>query len=314
MTTEISIFNKADNKPAHLAKYAALANEGAGMVTSFASLPKMSIRGKQFRYMKDDKEYVYPMGQALKCVILAVDPPEGVSKAWYNSNYSESAEFSLPDCFSSNGIKPDPQSAMIPAGVRSCAECPKNAFGSGRDSAGVPTKGKACADVKNLFIVESHNMDEQPMILRVPATSLKALSGYGRLLAKQNVPPQLLVTQVTFTDVTHPQLEFSAVNFLNEGDADLMVSKSQSDEVQMALPSKNIIAAANVPDTDLRKLPPPPSDTPEVPDIPKPPVAEKPALPVKVMTAKANGLGYDAFIAQNWTDEQLIQNGYMEIK
>jgi hypothetical protein len=312
MSNELSIFDTSggSDKPAHLAKYVDKSNDAAGMVTGFASLPKMSIKGKQFRYMKEDKEYVYPMGTALKCIILATDPQQGVSKAWYNSNYNENAEFTLPDCFSSNGIKPDAQSTMIPKGVRSCAECPKNAFGSGKDSAGNPTKGKACADVKNLFIVEAHQMDESPMVLRVPATSLKALSGYGRLLAKQKCPPQIVVTKVTFTDATHPQLEFAPVSFLSEADADNMIAKSESDDVQLALPSRNIIELAPAEqEIDVRQLPLHEQEAPPVPEEEAPPVPQ----PKKVMTQKANGLGYDAFIAQKWTDKQLIENGYMEI-
>lgn len=39
-----------------------------------------------------------------------------------------------------------------------------------------------------------------------------------------------------------------------------------------------------------------------------PPTAPAPA---KMMTAKANGASYDQFIANGWTDEQLVQQGYM---
>ena len=48
------------------------------------------------------------------------------------------------------------------------------------------------------------------------------------------------------------------------------------------------------------------------PVIPKPPAEEK----VKRMTEKATKLNisYDAFIAQGWTDEQMISHNYLEIK
>ena len=361
MTTEISIFNQGTaNLPAHLQKYAKQAEAAAQLITGFNSLPKISLRGKQFRYMKDDKEFVYPMGAPFNCVILATDPPAGVAKAWYNEAYaSDSAE--LPDCYSADGIKPDAMSAKSQA--RSCAECPKNAFGSGTDAAGNPSKGKACSDVKNLFVVEADKLDEQVSVIRVPATSLKNLSAFGRELARNNVAPQLVIAQLTFTDAEYPQLEFKATGWLSEADAAKMVARSESEEVTAALPSKNIIGSFN-PDTgevldtprlgiessapakvelemtdkangmSLQKFidsgwkeadqvsqgyavektaaPEVPAPEPEVPSAPNAPAAPK-AAPVKTMTAKAGETTYEQFIANKWTDETLITNGYMEL-
>jgi hypothetical protein len=320
MSNEISLFDKGPgNVPAHLQKYADQVADAANLVTGFSSLPKMSIKGKQFRYMKDDQEYAYPLGQALKCVILATDPPQGLAKAWYEASYSDTAEFALPDCFSADGVKPDGTAGKKQA--RSCAECPKNAYGSGKDQHGVATKGKACADIKNLFIVEAHQLDEPIMVMRVPATSLKALSSYGRQLAKNNAAPQFVVTEIQFANETHPQLTFKADRWLEEAHCEKMVKRIASDELQDSLPSKNIINIQQV-DTETGEilgLPPAhiaaameENAVPAAPVIPAPPAVEK----VKHMTEKATklNLSYDAFIGQKWTDEQMIQHGYLEIK
>lgn len=47
-----------------------------------------------------------------------------------------------------------------------------------------------------------------------------------------------------------------------------------------------------------------------VPNVPVVPPAA-PAAPVRQMTPAANGITYEAYIAQGWTDAQLIQNGLM---
>lgn len=47
-----------------------------------------------------------------------------------------------------------------------------------------------------------------------------------------------------------------------------------------------------------------------VPNVPVVPPAA-PATPVHQMTPAANGIAYEAYIAQGWTDAQLIQNGLM---
>lgn len=43
-----------------------------------------------------------------------------------------------------------------------------------------------------------------------------------------------------------------------------------------------------------------------------PPVPAAPAAPARVMTEKANGQTYEAFIAAGWTDAQLVQHGMMQ--
>ena len=355
MTNEVSIFDQGNSAqlPAHLQQYAKQAEAAAQMVTGFNSLPKISLRGKQFRYMKDDKEFVYPMGAPYNCVILAIDPPEGVAKSWYKDAYS-SDNVELPDCFSADGKVPDSLSGNKQA--RSCAECPKNAFGSGTDAQGNPSKGKACGDHKNLFVVESDKLDDAISVIRVPATSLRNLSSYGRELARNQAPPMLVVTQMTFTDSEFPQLEFKATSFLNPTDAAKMVERSESAEVSEALPSKNMIASFD-PDTgeifDKPALPAPAKTTLEmtakangmsqakfeeagwdvgaliehgyavekaVEAMPAPPAKEEipsapgKAEPVKTMTAKAGATTYEQFTGKGWTDEQLIDNGYMELK
>jgi len=292
MSNELSIFEQGGaNLPAHLQQYAKQAEAAAGMVTGFNSLPKISLKGKQFRYMKDDKEFVYPMGAPFNCVILAIDPPAGVAKSWYQDAYS-SDNVELPDCFSADGITPDSLAAKKQA--RSCAECPKNAFGSGTDAQGNPSKGKACGDFKNLFVVESDKLDEQVSVLRVPATSLKNLSAFGRDLSKNKVAPQLVISQLTFTDAEFPQLEFKAVGWLSEAEAHKMVARSESDEVQAALPSKNMIGAFD-------------PDTGEITDVPGLPAPAKTELQ---MTDKANGLSLEKFRDSGWKDAALIAEGY----
>ena len=44
---------------------------------------------------------------------------------------------------------------------------------------------------------------------------------------------------------------------------------------------------------------------------PTPPAPVAPAAPVKQMTEKAAGLSYDHMVAAGWTDELLVQHGYM---
>jgi hypothetical protein len=112
-------------------------------------------------------------------------------------------------------------------------------FGSGRDAAGAPTKGKLCGDHKNLFVVPFDQLDGDVAVLRVPATSLKALSAYGQELIKHGAPMQALVTEMTFTSDEHPQLAFRGESWLDAADAGRMVARGKSDELTSMKPTNN---------------------------------------------------------------------------
>lgn len=55
-----------------------------------------------------------------------------------------------------------------------------------------------------------------------------------------------------------------------------------------------------------------PAPTPAAPPVvPNPAILQVAPPPARVMTGKAAGASYEAFIAQNWTDDMLRQQGYM---
>ena len=278
--------------PAHLQQYA---NDAASsLVTSVTSLPSLSIRGKQFRIRKGDDETTYPIGQPIDVVILAVDPEMGVARSYYSKAYTGNVD-DQPDCASSDGITPDGHSSAPQS--RSCAECPHNVFGTAKDANGNPSKGKACSDHKNLVVVEATNVtDNDLLMLRVPATSLKSLSAYGRKLGEKNLPPQVVATQLSFTDAEHPQLEFNPARWLTEAEANGAMQRANSDAVKSSLPT-SMKTQATV--TEAPKLEAP-AVAPAAPAVPK----------TLVMTDKAGGATKEAFEANGWSEQQLIDHGY----
>lgn len=295
--TDLILVGEGAQLPAHLQQYAQEAESASSLITSFNSIPSLSIRGKRFRFMQNGVEVVYPSGQNIEVVILGSDPLNGTAKSFYSKAFTKDAE-DIPDCFSADGIKPDPFVANpVSPG---CAACPNNVFGSAvRD--GVATKGKACGDHKNLIVVEASNLEAPLMMLRVPATSLRGLSEYGRHLNNGKVAPFLLVTEVSFADEDHPQLVFNASRFLDATDAPVAVARSKSKELTAACPTSNIGIAIDV-------------ESKEENDLPSPPAAPTaPIEPEYRMTALAVGLTKEAYIAAGWTVKLLIENKYMEI-
>ena len=118
------------------------------------------------------------------------------------------------------------------------------------------------------------------------------------------------MTQLTFTDAEHPQLEFNGVRYLDATEAPVSVGRSESDEITMALPSQNKI--------DMEDSQPalPPGKPVDVKALAKPeePPAPPPKEPEYVMTAKADGLTLEDFKKKGWTIELLLEHKYMEQK
>jgi hypothetical protein len=85
-------------------------------------------------------------------------------------------------------------------------------------------------------------MINDPMLIRVPAASLKALDQFGDTLAKRNVPYQLVAVKIGFDyTVAHPALTFKGIGMVDDATAMQIHNVSTSDVVQQ------IIGLASIP-------------------------------------------------------------------
>lgn len=204
--------------PAHLRAKSKKTNVFAAAVSA-GGFPVVSIKGKVFHVQRgDERTLVTKPGDddeaagSLEVVILSANPNK--SKVFYSHGYEEGSS-AKPECYSNDGIAPaadaeDPQS-------NKCATCPHNQWGSRITDNG--SKGKACADSMRLAIAPAGQLND-PMLLRVPAASLKTLGSYGSQLAKRGVGPEDVITKIGFDySVAHPALTFKAVRFVDEEQA-----------------------------------------------------------------------------------------------
>ncbi len=210
--SNITTYKHADNLPAFLRTFAVSTELMAGG-TGFSVI---SIKGKVFHIVTgESKELVtlpdnpeQPAG-SIDAVIIKANP--GTSKVFYADGYTEGSA-DKPTCYSNDGIAPAADAAE--AQCSKCAACPHNAWGSRVSESG--GKGKACADVKRIAVSMVHDL-KNPMLLRVPAASLKALTQYADKLVRTGAPYQALITRIGFDyTVAHPQLTFKPVRFITE--------------------------------------------------------------------------------------------------
>lgn len=246
--------------PAHIkAKGSVIANWFAAAAGS--GFPTISIKGKVFHIVRGgDKELVTKPGaddepaSNLEAVVVSVNPQR--SKVYYAKGYTEGSD-EKPECYSNNGLTPELDAATPQAAK--CAACKHNVFGSKITDDG--RKAKACADSMRLAVAAAGQLND-PMLLRVPAASLKALGQYGELLAKRGVEPHQVVTKIGFDyTVAHPQLTFKPVGFVTDemlveiektrGEpvtkqitGEMAVPRAEADEFQQEAPAPKAVAKA----------------------------------------------------------------------
>jgi hypothetical protein len=202
----------ASKLPAHLAGKVKTDNVFANAVSA-GGFPVISIKGKVFHITRGDEKTLVTKGDegepaaSLEAIIVAVNPNK--SKVFYDSGYEEGS-VAKPTCYSNDGLSPAADAENPQA--KKCAVCPHNQWGSRiTDNGG---KGKACGDSMRLAISPPDQLND-PMLIRVPAASLKTLGQYGAQLAKRGVEPHHVLTKVGFDyNVAHPALTFKAMRFV----------------------------------------------------------------------------------------------------
>ena len=192
---------------------------GAGILPSFGILgfkgKVWSVRfgGKDTPLMREDGD---GPKNSLELVLVKASPL--ISKIYYQGGYVDGSN-EKPDCWSGDGIKPD---ASVQNKVNAtCADCPMNAWGSRISDAG--KEGKQCADSRRVAVVPAGDFENElgggPMLLRVPAASLKPVKAYGDLLKSYGYPYFSAVTKISFDPLeAYPKFVLEALRPLSAED------------------------------------------------------------------------------------------------
>lgn len=188
----------------------------AGLMPSFAVI---GYKGRNWRIKHRQNEELLLDGRGvpiptLPVVIVGIS--SAVSKLYYEKRYQEGDQ-EAPDCYSNDGIHPDPAAAKPQA--PNCAACPMNVFGSRINENGKKTK--ACQDSRRIAVVPRGDIQNEryggPMLLRLPTMSLANLDKYARDLQRFNAQPFMVQTDIGFDyDVAYPQITFQAAGWLTE--------------------------------------------------------------------------------------------------
>lgn len=220
----------------------------AGIQSSFGMI---GYRGKvwSIRYRGDELQLMREDGDGPKSSIEVVilKSPKSISKIFYEQGYVEGSN-AAPDCFSNNGIYPDPTSQKKQS--ETCATCPHNQWGSRITPAG--KQGKACSDNKRVAVVPlgdiSNEMFGGPMLLRIPAASLQDLAMFGQKMQQMGYPYYSIGTRIQFDpNESYPKFKFSAIRPLTDEEAELVLTLRDGHTVERILSENEFAVTAPTP-------------------------------------------------------------------
>lgn len=295
-------------------------SDAGGLAVSTGGFPnKLSIKGKQFSFFVDKQPVSqFALGQPFQCMILAYDPPgKHFSKAYYTASYQEGVD-SIPDCSSGDGVVPD--TGVATPQCDNCARCPLNAFGSGTDQQGMPSKGKACTDIKTLFVVSPDQVAQGHVFaLRVPPSSFKNMSAMANEFARYNFPIYGAIVEIGFDNAVHPQLTFKIIQALDAAAIGVAQARSQSPEITDYINEPSTAPVVAKPQPAQAQLAAPVSINHMQAEVPQPAqiMAETPTppqplsqTPQTVTDVNGQVVAYGAMIDNGWSDDLMLAHNY----
>lgn len=243
--------------------------------------PVISIKGKVFAVVRDgDREIMMnpldPDSAATSIDVVLLKANKGTSKVFYLKGYDkDTSEGQKPDCYSADGVEPaaDAQNKQ----AKKCATCPHNQWGSRISEKGA-TKGKACSDTVRMAVAAAGQLND-PMLLRVPPASIKALGEYGQSLAKRGVGYNMVVTKVSFDiEAESPKLTFKPIGLLDDAGFSEVQEMIGSDLVNNILGANPVAIEAPAEEAPAK---------PKVKPAPEPEAEEAPVVKAEVAKPKA---------------------------
>ena len=128
--------------------------------------------------------------------------------AFWEESFDQSGGGTPPDCYSMDGLTPDPFSSSKQSS--SCMTCDQNKFGSDGN------RGKNCKNMKRVHLMIEGDM--LPYRLTVPPSNLKAVDLYVSLLTSKGIPYQLVKTKLSLNKVTNKEgIAYSELVMSNGG-------------------------------------------------------------------------------------------------
>jgi len=221
--SEVQVFK--GNLPSHL-QNVKLDSFTKAFTSSGGSVKRISLRGRVFRLVDGGKEIAKNTDPHLD--VIVVNGSTTVQKTFYKSDYN-AEETSTPDCWSSDGERPDAEVENPQAS--NCKDCPRAIKGSGGGS-------KAqCRFSMRVAVVLMNNPGGDIYQLVLPSKSIFGSGDmdhmpflqYARYVGNSGYNLNMLATRMSFDlDSDVPKLFFSNLEFLDTDTYDVAINQGES--------------------------------------------------------------------------------------
>jgi hypothetical protein len=248
----------------------------------------LSLKGKVWHIVQHGERTLVtrpddPNEPATSLLVVLLRANKHLSKLYYKNGHVEGST-EKPDCYSNDGITPalDAQERQ----AEKCAVCPHNAWGSKVSENG--SKVKACSDSRRVAVCPAGSPDA-PMLLRVPAASLRDLGAYAGMLAKRGAAVNAVVTRMSFDhSVAYPKLVFKPEGWLDADAYSQVLEATNSDLVEQIVAVGTGIETGEAPEPDpLGEAPAHVKAAATPAPVATKPVATQAATPAKTTTSSA---------------------------
>lgn len=201
------------------------------------------------------------------------------SRVYYKEKYDPNKEATLPNCWSTDGKRPD--DAVTTPRARSCADCSMNVKGSGEGNS------RACRYQRRVTVLLEGDTSGEVYQMNIPAKSLfgkgdkhvHPFESYSRYLNANKSSVDRVLTNVSYDpDAEGMKLQFTPARFLTDEEIDLV------EEVQQDPDTTNLCRITVAQASGVTKQATEPADEPE-----DEPADEPEDEPRKRATAKRAG-------------------------
>lgn len=170
----------------------------------------VELRPSRYKINKDSCKFVDPFGEQVDELVGVI-----VFKHTARGYWPRESESSAPACSSMDGktgqlSEEGKELLRIPDG-QACASCPFNQWGSGVDELGNPTRGKACKEMRRIFLMTEGA--QMPAMLTLPPTSITDFDQYISARVQQGIADIAAETKIDLVPESGGKFNYAKARF-----------------------------------------------------------------------------------------------------
>ncbi len=166
------------------------------------TLSGVDLQLTRYKINKDLCQFVDETGETVKELVGVIVYKDKIRGYW-----DRTAEDNIPECSSIGGVTGITRDGKN----RPCASCPFNQWGSAVDEKGEQTKGKACKEMRRIYLALKGAA--VPIIITLPPTSIGNFDKYISARATRNITDLARETKVTLSPEKGGKFTYAVAQF-----------------------------------------------------------------------------------------------------